>query len=598
MPRPRSVLALVLLAAGARAQETPGFRPDETWTRAAEGGVEEIRPNTIYSGTFGAPREVDEIAIRLEADAVVSLGWFADPGIVFGRIEAPSIRRSIPMYARSPTILLRYRVGAGRHLVRMESSRSSAAGGYRFLVQADPVEAGWETEPNDSAAERVPLAIGEPARGLYSSWGDQDRWLVTVTRRTIFRLTVKRSSAALELTIWLGDRDTGFGYAIDLPDQDAWFFYPVLDPGDHVLIAVPRGSSIGSRYDLLLEPFEVADAQADEAEARRAIDRGMAWLLERHPSDEKRRRERVSHLGLSLLAIIEGGPTAVEETRRREVGRHLEALSSFSHEAEGGSWAGAPVRTFDDRLYGAAIATLALAEAVALGHEEARAPCEEGVRFLLASQLSIGRSEAWGRVESGPHRGGWRYAANSTSGDLSVTGWCLIALYAADGASVDVPGLHEAFRQGLEFVRGCADSTVGFRYQPDVFGRPTSVQQSIGALLEALEGSTSMAGEIALADLDRHLCAGTQTGHGDDSPFYYFYYATRAHFLRGGFPWEAWRRTTIRQLVHRQREDGSWDPIRKEEGEGERFATAMAVMVLRLCLNEAPAYLRRDVEGF
>ena len=32
--------------------------------------------------------------------------------------------------------------------------------------------------------------------------------------------------------------------------------------------------------------------------------------------------------------------------------------------------------------------------------------------------------------------------------------------------------------------------------------------------------------------------------------------------------------------------------------ENRGFATAMAVMVLRLCLNEAPAYLRRDVEGF
>jgi lipopolysaccharide biosynthesis glycosyltransferase len=103
---------------------------------------------------------------------------------------------------------------------------------------------------------------------------------------------------------------------------------------------------------------------------------------------------------------------------------------------------------------------------------------------------------------------------------------------------------------------------------------------------------------VALTDLDAHLPAGTQVELGHNSPLYYAYYATRANYLRGTKPWETWRTSMLRQLLWRQEADGSWRSVQAEQDLESRFGTALSLMILRMCLNDVPKYLKHEAEGF
>ncbi|HZL72930.1 MAG TPA: hypothetical protein VFC86_10745, partial [Planctomycetota bacterium] len=59
-----------------------------------------------------------------------------------------------------------------------------------------------------------------------------------------------------------------------------------------------------------------------------------------------------------------------------------------------------------------------------------------------------------------------------------------------------------------------------------------------------------------------------------------------------------WRATALRQLLRRQQEDGSWAAFGYESAPGPRWTTAIGLMMLRLCLNEPPKYLRVEAKGF
>jgi hypothetical protein len=170
-----------------------------------------------------------------------------------------------------------------------------------------------------------------------------------------------------------------------------------------------------------------------------------------------------------------------------------------------------------------------------------------------------------------------------------------VALSAVDAAGLEVPGLREALDAGLEYVRRCGQED-GFHYQPD--GHVSVTLQSIGILVYLLHGEEDRRLEGALRALDPHLPAGTQVRGANSYCFYHWYYGTRANYLRGGYPWQAWRAVMIRQLLLQQAKDGRWRSVDREEPVGDRFTTALGVMILRVCLERVPGYLKHEVRGF
>src|SRR5690606_27078615 len=76
-------------------------------------------------------------------------------------------------------------------------------------------------------------------------------------------------------------------------------------------------------------------------------------------------------------------------------------------------------------MYTHALATIALCDAYALtGDERLREPAELAIEYLCDAQHAAG---------------GWRYTSGER-GDLSVTGWQLMALHSARAAGLEVDG--------------------------------------------------------------------------------------------------------------------------------------------------------------
>ena len=52
-------------------------------------------------------------------------------------------------------------------------------------------------------------------------------------------------------------------------------------------------------------------------------------------------------------------------------------------------------------------------------------------------------------------------------------------------------------------------------------------------------------------------------------------------------------------IVKLQDADGSWSARGKETVAGtKRYATALSILILRMCLNDQPAYMTQEVKGF
>jgi hypothetical protein len=247
--------------------------------------------------------------------------------------------------------------------------------------------------------------------------------------------------------------------------------------------------------------------------------------------------------------------------------------------------------------YQNAVTALALGEVASKGHAAAKTPCAQLIRYLLAAQLSQRRPPAWGPVgREAPNYGGWRYAADSIDADISVSGWCMISLMAADAAGVRNADIRPALDSGISFISRCTAEgnfvyTVGETQRGDI-------RSSIGALLFVLYAEDSVSLENTLRYLAKHLSQGTQVDRGEDYPLYYAYYCTRVNYLLGGRAWLNWRATMIDQLARLQRPDGSFMAFGNEKDLTPRYSTALGEMILRMCLDDVPAYLKQEIKGF
>src|SRR5262249_26437881 len=107
-------------------------------------------------------------------------------------------------------------------------------------------------------------------------------------------------------------------------------------------------------------------------------------------------------------------------------------------------------------MYHHGIATLMLAEVAGMTDGElgtqVRRALEKAVRVILQAQRT-----------DGVHCGSWRYRVEGSDGDLSVTGWQLMALRAAKDLGCDVPAAR--IELAVQYIRLCRDpGTGGFCY--------------------------------------------------------------------------------------------------------------------------------------
>jgi hypothetical protein len=461
-----------------------------------------------------------------------------------------------------------------------------------------------EAEPNDSAEAATVLPQKRSVKGrVTGSVEDQDWYRVSIRSPGVYRLLVRplepdaRPILEARVQVWTRSDSTAELYAYLITDYAAAFqFFPVLDPGDHfVQVGFLNGAAAGRGYEISLEPAADVPADDEVKRAREAIVRGVEWLLAKGP-EWKSQGHFVASSSLALAALSEG---ADAPSRLPRIDRdYVEPLDKLFEEWEG-TWKGRRVYGVWDTMYAHAMATLGLAEAAVAGSDKARAAARRAAEFLLAAQQSEEKCAAWGGpIGPSEHNyGGWRYKPDSTDADLSVTGWCVVGLAAVGAAGIQIEGLRDALDRAVKFAERVSSAS-GFSYEHSG-GTTGNLRNSVGALVCLLWGHESAALDSACLDLDRHLPAWTQVDVGENYPLYYAYYATRGNYLRGGRAWERWRSAMIRQLLFHRRTDGSWPvPADNESVLGDRWATALGVLILRLCLNEPPAYLKLELKGF
>lgn len=344
-----------------------------------------------------------------------------------------------------------------------------------------------------------------------------------------------------------------------------------------------------------------------EKKIRKAIAAGLNWL--------KRQQQSAGNWRLH-----EGYPDAGSRTYRTDSGATALALLAFlgdghTHTRKGPFQATVkkglnwlvgvqkPNGDFHDHVelgrnsayYAHSHATIVVCEAYALTKDETlRKPAERAIRFLVESQQ--------------PVVGGWKYRPQQkeSRGDLSVTGWALMALHSARAAGLDVP--EDAFRLSSLFLDSVQERN-GARYKYEAHLNAnafTPTMTAEGLLCRQFLGwprdHDAMRDGVAYLLREKHrpqwIAGGRSHPHA-----YYWYYAGHVLHNIGGEDWKTWYGHTSALIVaHQSRRggrkrdvQGSWDPkspTGRYYGYGE-FAGRLYTTALCLLVLETPYRHRR-----
>jgi len=316
-----------------------------------------------------------------------------------------------------------------------------------------------------------------------------------------------------------------------------------------------------------------------------AIAKGLAYLAKQQQADGSFQNRtgansfagpKVALTGLSLMAYLSAG-------RMPDAGKHsLVVRGAIDYLVKVCPEDGYFGKVDGSRMYGHAIATLALAEVAGMEFDEkqrkrVRSALERATAVLIKAQKTQRSNESF--------RGGWRYEIEFPDSDLSVTSWCILALRAAHNAGMEVP--KESADRAAEFVLRCFNAEKkSFSYQPG--GDPAITMAGAGVLsLALLDKGGRKEVEAGMAYLIENPITDKT-----EYPYYARYYTTQAAFQVADARWpRIWRRTQ-EALLKAQDKEGAWPKSRTENENGQTYTTSLSVLTLAVPLRLLPGYQR------
>jgi hypothetical protein len=223
-------------------------------------------------------------------------------------------------------------------------------------------------------------------------------------------------------------------------------------------------------------------------------------------------------------------------------------------------------------MYDQGIATLALVEAYGVTKDTALRPrVIAAIEFLTDSQHE---------------GGGWRYSPRE-AGDLSVTGWMVMALASAEMSGIPVPDKTKAgVAKFLKFVSGGNEGgAYGYTNAPGKGARGGNAMDAVGFFCAQLHGASANAARAFESALI------TKSTGFKLQDVYYTYYGTLAAYQHQGPLWREWKEKMHVEFLKAQAGDGSWTPAGPHAGGmGPVIGTALVTLCLEAHYRYSPLY--------
>lgn len=334
---------------------------------------------------------------------------------------------------------------------------------------------------------------------------------------------------------------------------------------------------------------EAAVARALEWLAKQQDKKDDLWSLQGPYVDGGSQENRLAATAMALLAFQGAGNTPHGGKHRRVVERAWKALAK--RQQGDGRFDVEPAIPFMHEMYSHAQATIAACELYGMTKDK-----QYGEIARRATEYAV-------RVQS--PGGGWKYTPGK-DGDMSVTGWFVMALKSAEMAGLSVPAAtFEGVNRFLDSV--AIQDGVRYGYMRYADGQaPSSETLAVSAegLLARQYLGWRRDDPRLVTGLDRLLVesipAVASWGDGSEQyaekDVYAWYYITQVSHHAGGDAWRRWndrmKEVLPKQQIQKGPEAGSWDPALDKWGHigGRLFMTCFCTSMLEVYYRHLPLY--------
>ncbi|HYG73953.1 MAG TPA: hypothetical protein VEK08_03015 [Planctomycetota bacterium] len=302
------------------------------------------------------------------------------------------------------------------------------------------------------------------------------------------------------------------------------------------------------------------------------VDSALRWLAYHQEADGHwdakkygaEQKTDTAVTALALLAFLGAGHTEKVGEYRGNVQKGIAWLKS-KQDADGMIWDTTDAIGHRGKGYPCAIATLAMAEAAGMANvPDTRAAARKAIDYCTEKH----------QCGEGSDKAGWRYNPKQ-EGDLSVTGWFIMALKSAKVAGLNVNPA--SFDGAIKFLDLCEKKEEGgavgsgygapsrYLYEPKPNSHGGMRMCAIGNLARQFLGWKKEDLQSSVELFVKEGGVPKWGGNGESVDLYYWYYGTLCVFQQGGELWQRWNDSMKEALITNQckqgDEAGSWNPV-------------------------------------
>lgn len=322
---------------------------------------------------------------------------------------------------------------------------------------------------------------------------------------------------------------------------------------------------------------DVREGAPVAASHRAMYTRGVEFLID-HQQPNGSFDGDMGVTGICVMALLASGEDPNHGPYAKAVRSGVRALISKQNSRTGQIGSG---------MYQHGFGLLCLAECY--GAVDARLLEEEHPRLArsLPEAVELGVRCAVTAQEQNPFSA-WRYGPRSRDADTSVTGAVLMGLLGARNAGIAVPD--EAIDGALQYISSMTSSEGDVGYSGVGSFGSSEARTAIAATVFAVAKQREAPAFLSTRARVLQQADGPERSGGWSHPCYRRYYVSQALFQTDHAAWRTWSTDNTRDLVQRQKDDGSL--ALEGSFRGGCYPTGMLLLSAALDFTFLPIYER------